>query len=73
MSTDSLLAGMGEPEFTQAAKMKELEREIAMRERVYTNMVSQGTMTAKLKDQRIGVLQSILADYQEGRVRDGKA
>ena len=44
-------------------KLKELERELAMRRRVYPGLIERGKLTEDKADRQIKVLESVIADY----------
>jgi hypothetical protein len=50
--------------FTTEAKLAAVEREIAMRRRVYPNRVSTHRMTQHFADEQLAVFEAIAADYR---------
>ncbi len=50
-------------EFTQQEKLKEISRELAMRERVFPMMMRTGKLTQDEADRRIAILKEIAKDY----------
>jgi phosphoenolpyruvate carboxylase len=50
-------------EFTREDKLKALERELAMRRRVYPRFIKQGSMTVEQARREIAVMEAIAADY----------
>ena len=63
MEDDDLFATVPEPPVSRAEKLKELDREIAMRQGVYPRWVDQGKLTRKVADRRIRILEAIREDY----------
>lgn len=55
---------MTERIYTAAEKLAELEREIAMRRRVYPGLVLRGQLKQQQADDRIAVLSAIAEDYR---------
>lgn len=55
---------MGAAQMPTAAKVRELERELALRRSFYPKLVSNGKLEQKEADYRIEVLESILNDYR---------
>jgi hypothetical protein len=51
------------PEFTVTEKLAELEREIALRERVYPQWIQFGKMSASKARRQIDILRAIARDY----------
>jgi hypothetical protein len=51
--------------FTRDQKLREVEREIEMRKRLYPRWVREGRLTAEQADRAIGIMQSVAADYAE--------
>lgn len=49
--------------FTKAEILKEIAREIAMREAVYPTQVRTGKLTAAEADRRISILLQVAKDY----------
>lgn len=49
---------------TTAEKLRCAERELNYRQRVYPRLVARGTMTQRLADYEIGVMEEIAADYR---------
>lgn len=50
--------------FTRDDKRRALDREIAMRMRVYPDWVARGRMTQTLADREIAIMQAIRQDYE---------
>jgi hypothetical protein len=50
---------------TDAEKLKCLEREIAMRKRIYTRFVDIGKMTRDKAEREIAIIEAIANDYRE--------
>ena len=59
-----LLSG-AEPPITQADRVRCIERELAMRRRVYRNWVSQKKMDQGTADREIAVMKDILSILKE--------
>ena len=59
-------------EFTIEEKLREVEREIALRERFYPGWVSVGKVTAARAKKQLDILREIASDYrkeqQKGRL-----
>ncbi len=55
---------MSANDFTNAAKLKEVERELALRRNVYPAMVRGGRMKQEEMDRRIAILEAVAKDYQ---------
>ena len=53
------------PIISDAIKLKCLEREIAMRRRVYPSWVRDGRMTQDHADREISTMEAIAQDYRE--------
>jgi hypothetical protein len=53
------------------AQIAEVEREIAMRERVYKNCVEKKTMTQQLADKKLDAMRAVL-DTLENLKKEGK-
>lgn len=49
---------------TTADKIREIKRELGMRERVYPLFVKAGRLKQEAADRQIAVLQAILDDYE---------
>ena len=56
------LAG-GVAKYTTNQIIREVQREIEQRKRVYGRMVETGAMTQDRADYRIGIMEQIAADY----------
>jgi hypothetical protein len=52
------------PQITLDAKIHELERELAMRRRVYKRMIRQHRCSRVWAEEKIAIIESILADYR---------
>lgn len=63
---------MGATQVPTAAKVRELERELALRRAYYPKAVANGNLKQQDADWRIEVLESILDDYRR-RSRDVRA
>jgi hypothetical protein len=50
--------------FTKAEVIQEMRRELAMRQRVYANQVASGKMNRAEAERRMGIVRSIIDDYQ---------
>jgi hypothetical protein len=53
-----------------AAKLKELNRELGLRQRFYPDRVTKGALSQQEMNYRIEVLQAIIADYQKIEQRE---
>ncbi len=53
----------GTPPITREHKIAEIEREIAMRQRVYRDRVSERRMSQAQADRQLGIMVAILQDY----------
>jgi hypothetical protein len=53
-------------EFTAREKLAEIEREIAMRKRVYPGLIAKGALTLVKANRQIEVMRAIAQDYQRG-------
>lgn len=51
-------------QFTEAEKQACLERELAMRRRVYPRLVAQRRMTREQADREIALMKEIVTDYR---------
>ena len=58
-------------EFTATEKLREVERELAVRKHVYPRSVIRGRLSQKHADHRVGVLEAIAADYRAQIAADG--
>lgn len=50
---------------TTQEKIKEIQRELNMRKRVFPTWVLQGRIKEEVANKRIRIMEEILADYQE--------
>jgi hypothetical protein len=50
--------------FSKTDKLKCIEREIALRERVYAKYVERGMMTREKADRELALMKSIADDYE---------
>lgn len=57
---------------TTEEKMKEIQRELNMRKRVFPTWVLQGRITQQVADKRIKIMEEILKDYQEKAKEEDK-
>lgn len=48
--------------FTETEKLRELDRELGQRRRVYPRLVAGGRMTQQASDRQIAILEAIRAD-----------
>lgn len=62
------MAGMFDDHIPHEEKIAELKREVAMRRVVYDRRVADKRMTRNKADRQIGIIEAIIADYEEGRV-----
>ena len=53
---------------SSAEKLACLEREIAMRRRVYPKWIASGKLKQEKADREIAVMEAVAADYREARV-----
>jgi hypothetical protein len=60
------MTGLFDDVITKQEKVQEIEREIAMRERVYANRVAEKKMTQAKADRQIAVMRAILEDVRRG-------
>ncbi len=58
-------------EFSDADKLKAIEREIALRRNVYPRNVARGTMTQAEAERQIAIMLAIAEDYRT-KVEHGK-
>lgn len=64
------------PEFSFVEQLKEVRRELAYRERVYTRWVAEGRMTARNAEHHKAIMRAVaetlkpLADLEEAAARD---
>jgi len=63
---------MNTPEIPAKTKLKEIERELDMRLRLYPVWVLQGKMTQQKADKQIAVMQAIKKDYEEKAKEEDK-
>lgn len=57
---------------TTQEKIKEIERELKMRQKVFPTWVLQGRVSQSIADKRIKIMEEILADYQEKAKQEDK-
>ena len=52
-------------DYTAADKLKEVERELYFRRRVYKGMIERNQMTRKTADKQIAIMEAIAEDYRQ--------
>lgn len=52
------------PEITATDKLREINREIGQRRRVYPRLVAAEKMTQQAADRQIAIMEAIRADYE---------
>lgn len=57
---------------TTQEKIKEIQRELNMRKKVFPNWVLQGRIKEEVANKRIKIMEEILADYQEKAKQEDK-
>ncbi len=57
---------------TTQEKIKEIERELKMRQKVFPTWVLQGRIKQDIADKRIEIMEEILKDYQEKTKEEDK-
>lgn len=57
---------------TTQEKIKEIERELKMRKKVFPTWVLQGRVKQDVADKRIEIMEEILKDYQEKAKEEDK-
>lgn len=57
---------------TTQEKIKEIERELKMRKKVFPTWVLQGRIKQDVADKRIKIMEEILKDYQEKAKEEDK-
>lgn len=57
---------------TTQEKIKEIERELKMRKKVFPTWVLQGRVKQDVADKRIKIMEEILMDYQEKAKQEDK-
>lgn len=57
---------------TTQEKIKEIERELKMRKKVFPTWVLQGRIKQEVADKRIKIMEEILMDYQEKAKQENK-
>lgn len=57
---------------TTKEKIKEIERELKMRKKVFPTWVLQGRVKQDVADKRIEIMEEILKDYQEKAKEEDK-
>ena len=50
--------------FSDGEKLKELERELAVRQLVYPKLLAKGRLTQLKADRQIALLEAVIADYR---------
>lgn len=70
MTTDDLFPPPSTADVTVERKIDALEREIRLREKVYPRWVASGRLEEQEAARRLLVLQAILEDYRDERVRE---
>jgi len=50
--------------FTNAEKLAELERELAMRKRTYPGLIGRGVLTLRQASNQMDILREIASDYR---------
>jgi hypothetical protein len=58
--------------YSAADKLHEVEREIAMRKRVYPSMIVKGSLSEAAAQRQIAILREIAEDYRESIVAAAK-
>lgn len=56
--------------FTNEDKLKELDREIMQRHRVYPRLIAKGTIKRDTAQRQLAIMQAIRAEYAD-KVKDG--
>ncbi len=51
-------------------KLREAEREVQQRERVYARLVENGKLTRQKADRQIAIMEAIAADYRRQAVEE---
>lgn len=59
--------------FDETEKLKCLEREIAMRRRVYPKWIASGKLKQEKADREIAIMEAIADDYRPGAGGAGKS
>lgn len=57
---------------TTEEKMKEIQREINMRKRVFPTWVLQGRITQQVADKRIKIMEDVFEDYKTKKEQEDK-
>jgi hypothetical protein len=57
--------GKAMSDYTAADKLKEVERELYFRRRVYKGMIERNQMTRKTADKQIAIMEAIAEDYRQ--------
>lgn len=57
---------------TTEEKMKEIQRELNMRKRVFPTWVLQGRITQQVADKRIKIMEDIFEDYKIKKEQEDK-
>jgi hypothetical protein len=50
--------------YSAAEKLKEIEREVIMRRKVYPGLIARGSLSIGAAEQRIAIMQQIAEDYR---------
>ncbi|RWX72521.1 hypothetical protein [Mesorhizobium sp. M2A.F.Ca.ET.039.01.1.1] len=58
------------PEFTVFDKLREVEKEVAYRHRVYRRLISAGKMKTAEATRRIGIMTAIAEDYRRAQAAE---
>ena len=58
------------PEWSARDKLKEIERELVLRNKLYPRWIQQNALTIKTAQKQIGILKAIADDYRERIHRD---
>jgi hypothetical protein len=56
--------------YTATEKLKEIERELYFRRRVYKGMIDRNQMTKKTADKQITIMEAIAQDYRRLAAQD---
>lgn len=59
-------------EITTADMIKEIQRELNMRKRVFPTWVLQGRLKENVADKRIKIMERILEDYKQKLISENK-
>lgn len=55
---------VSDPTFSASEIAEELEREVRMRERVYTRQVAEGQLSQATADRRLAIMRAAARDYR---------